>query len=75
MGALYSYGPVPIELMHVEVDYITNEACVSYPYSYPEYMVNDNMICAADLYKDSCRGDSGGPLYDADKETIVGVVR
>jgi len=75
LGTLYSSGPVPSELMHVEIDYITNEACVSYPYSYPDYMVNDNMICAADLYKDSCQGDSGGPLYDADKETIVGIVR
>jgi len=74
LGDLSSDGPVPSELMHVEIDYITNEACVSYPYGYPDYLLNDNHICAADLYKDSCQGDSGGPLYDADKEAIVGVV-
>ena len=32
------------------------------------------MMCAAASGKSSCRGDSGGPLYDKANKKLVGVV-
>ncbi|CBY11450.1 unnamed protein product [Oikopleura dioica] len=50
------------QLYQVEV---TWQSCSLYPSEY----ISDNMFCAADIGKDSCFGDSGGPLLV--KETLV----
>ena len=56
--------------MHVNLKYVPNEECNnSYTGS-----VTDNMMCAAKDFKDSCSGDSGGPLYDKGENTVVGIV-
>jgi len=70
LGALYSGGPSPTILKHVELAYITQSQCDS------DYTggILDSMMCAADPGQDSCQGDSGGPLYDAENSVLVGVV-
>merc|ERR1719253_1159051 len=35
--------------------------------------LSDSMMCAADVGQDTCYGDSGGPLYDQDAKTQVGL--
>ena len=55
------------ELMKIDVNLITNEACKQSSdgvNSYSEFPneVTENMMCAKDSGKDSCQGDSGGPL-------------
>ena len=67
---MYSGGPSPDKLKHVELGYVTQSECNS------DYSggIQDNMMCAADPGKDSCQGDSGGPLYDKDNNAVVGVV-
>ena len=72
-GAEYFSGYTTDHLMHVEVEYISNQQCVSDPYLYSDSDITKNMMCAADLYKDSCQGDSGGPLYDPNSEKVVGI--
>jgi len=57
-GDLLEGGPRSKKLMEVEVIATNNTEC------YDAYGggITDRMICAGDLGKDSCRGDSGGAL-------------
>jgi len=57
------------ELMHVELKYMPNAQCSDIWMS----DIPNNMMCAADLGQSSCFGDSGGPLYDSDSNTLVGI--
>ena len=63
-GALSYYGSTPDELHAVDLTVTTNAMCRS---SYGSY-ITDSMLCASDDGKDgegkrdSCRGDTGGPL-------------
>ena len=66
-------GPVPNELQHVEVQYISNSDCVT-EYGYGKREITENMMCANAPGKDSCQGDSGGPLYDSENDAVVGIV-
>ena len=72
-------------LMEVGLHTITNEECKQAPYidysvwTHYRDMVTDRMICATSFeYKDTCNGDSGGPLFfrgeDADLDVQVGIV-
>ena len=36
--------------------------------------IDDSMMCAYDLVKSACFGDSGGPLYDLENNMLIGVV-
>ena len=65
-------GPSSNFLRKVNVTVTDNAACNS---SYGG-KITDNMICASDANKDSCSGDSGGPLMcrQNDKLVLCGVV-
>lgn len=57
-----SDGPQPAILQKVNVPIWTNAACrAKYGYAAPGG-IPDTMICAGQTSRDSCSGDSGGPL-------------
>lgn len=58
----------PRTLRSVEVPIISSEQCKT---SWPGN-VDDTMVCAGSPGKDSCNGDSGGPL--SQNRTVIGVV-
>lgn len=66
-------GVFPNHLMHVALNYVTNESCCSAPYGYSCSELTENMMCTATPEKDACQGDSGGPLYDSSNQKLVGV--
>ncbi|XP_045776646.1 CLIP domain-containing serine protease 2-like [Maniola jurtina] len=49
------------KLLKVDVPILTDDVCGSYYRRYDENMIK-NSFCAGELMKDSCGGDSGGPL-------------
>ena len=59
-GTLRSGGSTPSNLQEVQVPYVPNDSCGSYPSNeiYP------SMLCAGYLSGgyDACQGDSGGPI-------------
>jgi len=62
-GALAEGGGQPAKLHEVDVTVWSNDECGrKYNNRIPGKIVN-TMICAADPSRDSCSGDSGGPLY------------
>jgi len=54
-------GQLSDVLLEVEVTTISNKIC-SHRYE-GNFVIDDGMVCAADEGKDSCNGDSGGPLF------------
>ena len=71
-------GETSSELLEADVHYVLNSICNE---QYSEG-ISDDMLCAADTVErqDSCRGDSGGPLFtrlpvgENNLFTLVGVV-
>merc|ERR1711936_645450 len=62
-GTLSEGGSQPASLMKVDVKVWANERCRrSYGSSAPGG-ITKHMLCAGDTNKDSCSGDSGGPLF------------
>merc|ERR1712045_776387 len=62
-GTLSEGGSQPNNLMKVDVKVWANERCRrSYGSSAPGG-ITKHMLCASDTNKDSCSGDSGGPLF------------
>ncbi|XP_069818491.1 serine protease ami-like [Dendropsophus ebraccatus] len=59
-GKITRSGKKPDLLHEVVVPVISREICNSRSYYHGE--VTDNIICAGDNKRDSCEGDSGGPL-------------
>ncbi|XP_076645032.1 trypsin delta isoform X2 [Halictus rubicundus] len=59
-------------LMGVHVSHVPYEACINQTTEYKALVNKDHHVCYGTPGKDSCFGDSGGPL--AGKNTIYGVV-
>ncbi|KAL3794569.1 hypothetical protein HJC23_008025 [Cyclotella cryptica] len=55
----YGFPSVPYA---ATIKYVTNEACTKKPYRFEDSLILDSMMCAVAEGKDSCYGDSGGPL-------------
>ncbi|XP_054010459.1 proclotting enzyme-like isoform X2 [Hylaeus anthracinus] len=74
-GSLRESGPQPAILQEVSVPVWTNSECKQkYGAAAPGGIV-DSFLCAGRVAKDSCSGDSGGPLMVNDgRWTQVGVV-
>ncbi|XP_049535567.1 transmembrane protease serine 9 [Anopheles darlingi] len=74
-GSLRENGPQPAVLQEVNLPIWTNAECrVKYGPAAPGGII-DTMLCAGQAAKDSCSGDSGGPLMVNDgRWTQVGVV-
>ena len=49
-------------MQKVSVPFVTEESC---KLSYGENYIFEGTICAGEEGKDSCAGDSGGPMVDA----------
>merc|ERR1719289_282389 len=70
-------GSLPDIPHKVEVKTINNTACSTLEMKYTKENITENMICAAQPDKDSCEGDSGGPLItkeDGAYYSVIGVV-
>ncbi|KAB7496372.1 hypothetical protein Anas_11345 [Armadillidium nasatum] len=63
MGALQESGKSSTILQKVVVPVISDETCEE-DYKFPTF--NESWICAGEEGKDSCHGDSGGPLWCGD---------
>ncbi|XP_035915660.1 clotting factor B [Anopheles stephensi] len=74
-GSLRENGPQPAILQEVNLPIWTNNECrIKYGPAAPGGII-DTMLCAGQAAKDSCSGDSGGPLMVNDgRWTQVGVV-
>jgi len=62
-GALSEQGGQPNVLHEVDVHVWTNSRCGTKYNNRIPGKIEPTMICAADDQRDSCSGDSGGPLY------------
>ncbi|CAG8974829.1 hypothetical protein HYALB_00000443 [Hymenoscyphus albidus] len=64
---------LPARLQKVDVNVIARNTCAA---DYSGYTISNNMFCAGvnGGGKDSCGGDSGGPIVDASSKTLYGVV-
>jgi secreted trypsin-like serine protease len=74
-GSLRENGPQPAILQEVTLPVWTNADCASkYGAAAPGGII-ESMLCAGRATKDSCSGDSGGPLTVNDgRWTQVGIV-
>jgi len=63
---------LPNDLQHVDVKYVSDDYCEQVYDWYNPYK-RESMMCASDIGKDACSGDSGGPLYDELNNVVVGV--
>jgi trypsin len=69
-GQITQGGPLSYDLLEVKVD-VTNFATCNAAYN--NELDEVSTLCAASPGKDSCNGDSGGPILDL-SGTIVGIV-
>ncbi|WEW60199.1 serine protease family protein [Emydomyces testavorans] len=65
-------GNVSRHLLYATVAVTERPACKKL-FAEKNVTITDSMVCASARGKDSCNGDSGGPLYDA-AGTLVGIV-
>ncbi len=66
-------GVTSPEMREVDLPVVSNAVCAQ---AYGSSRINDNNLCAGFKAggKDSCSGDSGGPLFDAERNVLVGTV-
>jgi hypothetical protein len=72
-GSLYYEGPKPSSMMQIDVPFVptVDGSCMN------NEDITPRMICAGETGKDTCRGDSGGPLTinrGAGYTELVGIV-
>lgn len=60
MGRTSRAGPPRNKLQKVQVNLVDRETCVR---AYGNRLNDRTMLCASDIGKDACAGDSGGPLF------------
>ncbi|GJL54291.1 MAG: hypothetical protein NPIRA02_14230 [Nitrospirales bacterium] len=76
-GLLEEGGMASDDLMEVTLPIVSNANCQA-QYDGTGVTITENMLCAAELNKDSCQGDSGGPgmVVDSAEDTdrLAGVV-
>ncbi|XP_017860324.1 PREDICTED: transmembrane protease serine 9 [Drosophila arizonae] len=75
-GSLRENGPQPSILQKVDIPIWTNSECAhKYGRAAPGGII-ESMICAGQASKDSCSGDSGGPMIvnEGNRYTQVGIV-
>ncbi|XP_022914993.1 proclotting enzyme-like [Onthophagus taurus] len=74
-GSLRETGPQPSILQEVDIPIWSNTECrIKYGPAAPGG-ITEHMLCAGQIDKDSCSGDSGGPLMiNSGKWTQAGVV-
>ncbi|ENN81152.1 hypothetical protein YQE_02518, partial [Dendroctonus ponderosae] len=74
-GSIRESGPQPAVLQEVNIPIWSNNDCrQKYGHAAPGGIV-DHMLCAGQANRDSCSGDSGGPLMvNSGKWTQVGIV-
>jgi len=76
-GTLKEKGKQPDVLMKVDVKVWENTRCKKSYGSKAPGGITSHMLCASDHQKDSCSGDSGGPLFDCPWQgpcTQIGIV-
>ena len=73
IGWGYTENGFPEILNEVDVSYVDQSACESL---YNPFIIDQTMLCAADEGRDSCSGDSGGPIFvqSQDGPIQVGIV-
>mmetsp|Transcript_22629 Transcript_22629/g.33411 ORF Transcript_22629/g.33411 Transcript_22629/m.33411 type:complete len:97 (+) Transcript_22629:679-969(+) len=57
-------------MLEVGVKFVQNNACRKV---YGNVFNPNSMVCAFDDGKDSCEGDSGGPLIATDTSALIGI--
>lgn len=62
---------LPTSLRYVSVPVVSRTTCRS---EYGTSAITDNMFCAAASGKDSCNGDSGGPITITSTGVLAGTV-
>jgi trypsin len=72
----YDYYSESPYLQQADVDYVDSGVC---RLDYPKETIDAGMMCASNGRKDSCDGDSGGPLLltpseDVTEDSLVGIV-
>nr|BAB32453.1 HI-5a [Chaetoceros compressus] len=67
-GGNYKYSE---RIQEVKVSYIPNSKCQKLN---RHFKITDDMMCTGAPGKDACQPDSGGPLYDKERNKLVGVV-
>ncbi|XP_053959939.1 transmembrane protease serine 9 isoform X1 [Anastrepha ludens] len=75
-GSLRENGPQPSILQKVQIPIWANQDCArKYGRAAPGGII-ESMVCAGQASKDSCSGDSGGPLIvnESGRYTLVGIV-
>jgi len=76
-GTLKEGGKQPSTLRKVDVKVWSNERCKTSYGSNAPGGITSHMMCASDTNRDSCSGDSGGPLFDCPwggRCTQIGIV-
>ncbi|KAI1963921.1 hypothetical protein LOZ58_001782 [Ophidiomyces ophidiicola] len=69
-------GNVSSHLLYMNVPVIDRKICQGMHALLPGWGIelSETIICAGADLVSSCHGDSGGPLYDETRETVIGVV-
>lgn len=68
----FSYGRYPDQLLRIDIPMRSNDVCRDI-YS-KELFKPPEMFCAGGGGKQSCSGDSGGPVVDMKRNQLVGIV-